>query len=446
MKEHCHLGAVLGGEEFRDSYIRTLVGNWTAMLKNLVSFATSQPQAAYSAFTHGVRHKFTYFMRTMEISDYMLPLDNIITNELIPTLLGCPISPLERELMALPVKYGGLGIPNLKDLAAKEYSTSIIVTQHLVATMKSQSSHQTADNDILRQELKKVLEQRVSEYEEKQKNISSKLDKKTARLMEQISEAGSSNWLSCLPLKRYGFMMNKSEFRDNIRLRYGKDLAGLPSQCACGAKFDVNHALNCHRGGFIIIRHNEVRDFLANMLRSVQNDVETEPHLQNLDGEQFSARSTLTGEQAHPDIRARGFYRAGQQAYFDVKVINPNSESYLNTSTKKVYERAEKGKTSAYNERILNVEHGSFVPLIFSVTGGMGDQAKIFGKLLCNKIAYKKRQNFNDVVNFYRCKLSFLIRRLVLLCIRGSRCIITQNNDITGHEDFEFNCFEAKLN
>ena len=128
-----------------------------------------------------------------------------------------------------------------------------------------------------------------------------------------------------------------------------------------------------------------------------------------------------------------------------------NSDSYLHLSTKKVYEYAENQKTHSYNERILNVEHGSFVPLIFSVTGGMGSQARTFSKLLCNKISYKKRQNYNDIVSFYRCKLSFLIRRLILLlyCIRGSRCMSNNKNneiELSNIDDFEYSCFESRLN
>ena len=259
-------------------------------------------------------------------------------------------------------------------------------------------------------------------------------------------EAGSSNWLSCLPIRKYGFCLNKAEFRDCLRLRYRKELANLPSKCHCGAKFEMNHALNCPQGGLIIIRHNEVRDFLASVINKVQNDVEVEPKLQPIDGERFLTRSTLTGEQAHPDIRARGFFRAGQHAFFDVKVINPNSDTYITTQTSKVYERAEKQKTSAYNERIINVEHGSFVPLIFSVTGGMGKRAQNFSKLLCDKISFKTRQRYSDVVNSYRCRLSFLIGKMVLLCIRGSRK--TRCNKIESNideNDFEYGCFESKL-
>ena len=335
-----HLGAVLGTPEFKDTYINNLVVEWSDMLKKLVHFAKSQPQAAYACFTHGVRHKFTYFMRTLDISSYMGPLDKIITHELIPTIFGCPISPIHRELMSLPLKNGGMGMPQLEYLAKREHAASLLVTRGLVNSMKGKSLATTFSEST--DELQDILKQRVSEYKEQQENIFKKVDKKTARVLDQISEPGSSNWLSCLPLRKHGFVLNKSEFRDSIRLRYNLDLDRLPSQCPCGKTFDVNHSLNCHLGGYIIIRHNEIRDFLAGLLKTVCSDVEVEPQLQELEGEQFTRSSTLTGDQARPDIKARGFYRAGQVAFFDVKVINPNSNSYLQHSTKKVMENAEK--------------------------------------------------------------------------------------------------------
>ena len=64
-----------------------------------------------------------------------------------------------------------------------------------------------------------------------------------------------------------------------------------------------------------------MRDFEANLLAKVCIDVETEPHLQLITIERFS-NSTLKGDKVHPDIRARGFWRNGQNAYFDVRVTN----------------------------------------------------------------------------------------------------------------------------
>ena len=74
--------------------------------------------------------------------------------------------------------------------------------------------------------------------------------------------------------------MTKSEFRDAICIRYDKPLRGMPSKCPCGQKSDVTHAINCKRGGYVIMRHNNVRDFEANLLKVIHNDVEVEPELQ----------------------------------------------------------------------------------------------------------------------------------------------------------------------
>ena len=306
--------------------------------------------------------------------------------------------------------------------------------------------HPNGSTDITssQDQLKQLLQERVVEYDNRYKGIVEKLGTSKARLVEQATEKGSSSWLSCLPLKRFGFSFNKSEFRDLICLRYGIQLARLPSKCACGSDFNIEHALNCHLGGFVIIRHNALRDFIADSIKSVQNDVEIEPPLQPLDNEQFQYRSALTGENARPDIRARGFYRAAQNTYFDIRVTNPNSSSYTSMPTAKVYEKAERNKIRAYNERILNLEHGSFVPLVFSVTGGMGKLAKTFCKYLCSKISIKRKDSYSDTVNLFRCKISFLICRMVLLCIRGSRTLKQNSNIILGN-DCSFECNEANI-
>ena len=42
-----------------------------------------------------------------------------------------------------------------------------------------------------------------------------------------------------------------------------------------------------------------------------------------------------------------------------------------------MYRRHENEKRRAYQQRILEVEHGSFTPLVFSATGGMGPAATV---------------------------------------------------------------------
>ena len=78
---------------------------------------------------------------------------------------------------------------------------------------------------------------------------------------------GAPNWLSSIPLSSHGFNLSKGEFRDGFALCFNHDIQGLPSKCLCGQRFDITHAMNCKRGGFVIMKHNDIRDFEVNLLK-----------------------------------------------------------------------------------------------------------------------------------------------------------------------------------
>ena len=79
------------------------------------------------------------------------------------------------------------------------------------------------------------------------------------KLLEATTELGASNWLSTLPIKSQGFYLDKQSFWDALFLRYGLTVPKLPTYCVCGVSYTIEHALSCKRGGFIAIRHNEVK-------------------------------------------------------------------------------------------------------------------------------------------------------------------------------------------
>ena len=124
--------------------------------------------------------------------------------------------------------------------------------------------------------LKSAMEERLKhEYEA----VTAELDVKARRLLEAACEKGASSWLSALPLKRYGYIINKQEFRDAISLRYGWAIAGTPKHCACGILNSVDHILICKKGGYVTMRHNALRDAEANLMEKVCKDVQCEPKL-----------------------------------------------------------------------------------------------------------------------------------------------------------------------
>ena len=109
------------------------------------------------------------------------------------------------------------------------------------------------------------------------------------RLMDCARESGASSWLLALPIEEHHFSLSKGAFRDAQCLRYGWNITNVSSRCACGATFDVDHAMSCHKGGLPTLRHNEVRDITAEMIKEVCTNVEIEPRLQPLDGETFNS-------------------------------------------------------------------------------------------------------------------------------------------------------------
>ena len=68
----------------------------------------------------------------------------------------------------------------------------------------------------------------------------------------------------------------------------------------------MDHAMVCRWGGFIIQRHNELRDLEAEMLSMVCNDVEIEPVLQEITGETLNRGANIAPD-ARLDISGRGF-------------------------------------------------------------------------------------------------------------------------------------------
>ena len=106
-----HLGAALGSRSYLEHYVGGKVEDRVGEVTRLAEFARSQPQASYAAFTFGLRHRWTYFMRTLpDIETLLQPLERAISDVLIPSLIGRNCSEAERDLVALPVRMGGKSI------------------------------------------------------------------------------------------------------------------------------------------------------------------------------------------------------------------------------------------------------------------------------------------------------------------------------------------------
>jgi hypothetical protein len=143
--------------------------------------------------------------------------------------------------------------------------------------------------------------------------------------------------------------------------------------------------------------------------------------LQPLTGESFQSKTANTCDEARSDVSVRDFWCAGQVAFLDIRVFNPNATRYANQKISKTYESNEKEKKRCYNERVLQVEHGSFTPLVLSATGGMGRECRKFYTRLAEMIAEKRKQPYSLIAAWLKRKICFSLMRSISLCIRGSR-------------------------
>ena len=235
--------------------------------------------------------------------------------------------------------------------------------------------------------------------------------------------------------------MHKGEFRDALALRYGWQPPHVPVSCACGHTFSIEHVLSCPTGGFPSIRHNEVRDLTATLLTEVCHNVVIEPDLQPLGGEVLSGGSANIQEGARLDIAANGFWGGRfQKTYFDVRVFNPYAPSNQQSQLSTTYRRHENEKRRAYDQRVREVEHSSFTPLVMSLTGGLGRAATTAYKRLGSLLAENTNQPYGAVMGWLRCKLRFSLLRSSIMCIRGFRsrksraCHSTPTVDLVSRE------------
>ena len=174
-------------------------------------------------------------------------------------------------------------------------------------------------------------------------------------------EKGGSCLFTTLPLERFGFAFSgKRDFRDLLRMRYRKPLDRLPTVCACGAVYSLDHSQICKLGGFIHLRHNEAERLWAHTCSKIFNDVEAEPGLEPMEGEKLRYKSAITTDEARSDVRVRGFWGNKQNAFFEMRYFYPFASSYRAKTLQTCFKSIALTRRREYEERIVRVDTGSF--------------------------------------------------------------------------------------
>ena len=436
-----YLGGYVGTDEAVKEYVQALVNDWMDQLDTLISIAKTEPQAAYAAFTSGFKHKLTYFIRTIpNISSLLKPLDEKVNSELIPAITeGHHCNHRERTLLSLPVRLGGMGLPIFSEICDIEFQNSMLATEQLRSRIKSQHREYDIDKDLEKNIEQRIKKERKERQEKALEELRKNMNKEELRANDLAQMKISSAWLNALPLIDENFTLNKREFFDAVQLRYRWEVKRLPVKCVCGKPFTTDHAMQCVNGGFIHKRHDQIRDMVGQLLNEVAYDVRIEPPLEGLSGEQLPTSANRETE-ARLDVAARGFWQDGAMAFFDIRVFNPFAKAHINQKLQAVFDANERQKKTQYNERVISVEHGSFTPVVLSAFGGAGRETERFLSLLIRKIAEKRDVPVSVISNYVRTKLSFVLVRSQVLCLRGCRKLWQRSMVVDAGEAEVVNC------
>ena len=82
------------------------------------------------------------------------------------------------------------------------------------------------------------------------------------------------------------------------------------------------------------MRHNRVRDLEAELMKEVCHNVQIEPQLLPIESDHERDGNTAT--RARLDVAGVGVWGAYEKTFLDIRIMHPNSPSYINQPIEQV--------------------------------------------------------------------------------------------------------------
>ena len=112
-----------------------------------------------------------HFPRTLpDIQDLLERLESALSRVLIPAITDWQCGQLERDILALPVRLGGLGVANPSSDANFDYTSSVKVTAPLVEQIVSQV-HQLPEDSLIKSAQQEVRAERAKTLEKRSERL-----------------------------------------------------------------------------------------------------------------------------------------------------------------------------------------------------------------------------------------------------------------------------------
>ena len=158
----------------------------------------------------------------MDASSCLQPIEHTIRTKLISALTGRPPpNDIERDLLPLPARLGGIALANPTQATATEFITSNKITEALQTAIVQQDFQYTSETVAKQLEAKKEVHKlRRYEATEGADRLKEDLPQTLRWAMQLAQEKGASSSLTSLPIEEFGFTLHKRAFQDALALRY----------------------------------------------------------------------------------------------------------------------------------------------------------------------------------------------------------------------------------
>lgn len=420
----------MGTQDEKKAYANKKIDEWVSKTRKMTEAAHSSPQAVHTAFTKSLQCQWAFLQRVVEgTGDVFKPLWHVISRELIPAIFGRDIlGRNEVEVLALPARLGGIGMINPTIDRESSFQSSKRTAEKVILSISTGDPLDFLDHqESVATACKEERELRKKAQEERGRQLIETLGPRQQRILDRVK--GASQWLSAVPTAADGQDLSADEFRDALALRYGLQPNNLPAHCdGCGATFDVNHALNCLKGGLVKRGHDSLRDTCSNLAELAWGGVSIEPVLRE-------------AEQTTPaliaDIKVRGVWHRERPAFFDTRIINADAVSYQSQTWDATGQAAAQAKHAKYDRAAEDVR-GSFTPLVTSCDGALHREFTTFLKRMAHVLSEKWTKPYSHVLGWIRLKIQIGLIRAINQRVRGTRrrirCLGTEDGAAIGEE------------
>ena len=282
------------------------------------------------------------------------------------------------------MKFGGLGIRRVSDLALPSFLASVASTMQTQEYLLSRCSSMPADmhshtltthwqtttgleapqapnsfsqsawdNPLVTASLSGLIESSPNQTEK-------------ARVLAAAAPH-SGDWLHALPIAACGLRLDDNALRVAVGYRLGTRICE-PHTCPCGTDIDGlgSHALSCKKSAGKTLRHTYINDVIFRALSCAGVPSTKEPAgLSRSDGKR-------------PDGITQIPWSSGKSAVWDVTVADTLAQSYVSSTAQTPGSAAENAAMKKENKYTALATHHLFVPLAFESLGPLCKKATTF--------------------------------------------------------------------